>query len=98
MKTRVISVILVIAICLSFLSVGMTQASAYSTGYPNTHVNTGNQVKDIIGVAMTQVGYTESYGTKYGAWLGNANMAWCAAFISWCASKAGIPYCSDNGR
>lgn len=91
MKTRVISVILVIAICLSFFSLGITQASAYSTDYPNTHKNTGNQVKDLIGVAKTQVGYTDSYGTKYGAWLGNSNMAWCAAFLSWCANKAGIP-------
>lgn len=88
MKRRIVSVILVIVICLSVFSV---QASAYSTGYPNTHKNTGNQVQDIIGVAKTQVGYTENYGTKYGAWLGNANMAWCAAFISWCANKAGIP-------
>ena len=91
MKTRIVSIILVIAICLSFFSVGAVQASAYSTGYPNTHKNTGNQVQDIISIAKTQVGYTESYGTKYGAWLGNANMAWCAAFISWCANKAGIP-------
>lgn len=91
MKARIVSIILVIALCLSFFSVGVVQASAYSTGYPNTHKNTGNQVKDIISIAKTQVGYTENGGTKYGAWLGNANMAWCAAFVSWCASKAGIP-------
>lgn len=91
MKTRVISVILVIAICLSFFSLGITQASAYSTDYPNTHKNTGNQVNDLISIAKTQVGYTDSYGTKYGAWLGNSNMAWCAAFLSWCANQAGIP-------
>ncbi len=91
MKSRIVSVILVIALCLSFFSVGAVQASAYSTGYPNTHKNTGNQVQDIISIAKTQVGYTENGGTKYGAWMGNANMAWCAAFISWCANKAGIP-------
>jgi len=91
MKSRIVSLILVIALCMSFFSVGVLQASAYSTGYPNTHKNTGNQVQDIISIAKTQVGYTENGGTKYGAWMGNANMAWCAAFISWCANKAGIP-------
>ncbi|MBR5218747.1 MAG: DUF2272 domain-containing protein, partial [Clostridia bacterium] len=91
MRTRIVSLILVVAICLSFFSVGLTQASAYSTGYPNTHKNTGNQVQDLIGVAKTQVGYTENNGTKYGAWVGNYRTAWCAAFLSWCANQAGIP-------
>lgn len=91
MRTRIVSLILVVAICLSFFSVGLTQASAYSTGYPNTHQNTGNQVQDLIGVAKTQVGYTENNGTKYGAWVGNYRTAWCAAFLSWCANQAGIP-------
>lgn len=91
MRTRIVSLILVVAICLSFFSFGLTQASAYSTGYPNTHKNTGNQVQDLIGVAKTQVGYTENNGTKYGAWVGNYRTAWCAAFLSWCANQAGIP-------
>ena len=91
MKRRIISIILVIAICLSFLSVSAISATAYSMDYPNTHINTGNQVQDIISIAKTQVGYTENYGTKYGAWMGYSNMAWCAAFLSWCANEAGIP-------
>lgn len=67
---------------------------AYDTGYPNTWVNTGNQIEDLIGVALTQVGYwgTEyGTGTKYGAWFGNTYAPWCGIFISWCANQAGIP-------
>lgn len=61
--------------------------------YPNTYANTGNQRQDIIGVALTQVGYTEGSGgyTKYGEWYGSSKMAWCGAFVSWCANQAGIP-------
>ncbi|MBR5272468.1 MAG: DUF2272 domain-containing protein [Clostridia bacterium] len=91
MKNRIISIILVLVLCFSAISTSIFQASAYSTGYPNTHKNTGNQVHDIISIAKTQVGYTENYGTKYGAWLGVPNTAWCAAFVSWCANQAGIP-------
>lgn len=64
-----------------------------AAAHENTHVNTGNQIEDIIAVAMTQVGYKE-YGpnyTKYGQWWGYNPMAWCAVFVSWCADQAGIP-------
>lgn len=92
MKKRVISIILVIAICLSVFSFSVMEASAYSKGYTNTHSNTGNQVKDLVSVAKTQVGYSESGGsTKYGAWIGSPSTPWCAAFVSWCARQAGIP-------
>lgn len=67
---------------------------AYDKGYPNTWKNTGNQIEDLIGVALTQVGYwgTEyGTGTKYGAWYGNTYAPWCGMFISWCANQAGIP-------
>lgn len=91
---------LVLAVCLTCLGVFVqggikTSAASYSTAYPNTWVNTGNQIEDLIGVAMTQVGYygTEwGTGTKYGAWYGN-NMTyqpWCGMFVSWCANQAGI--------
>ncbi len=61
--------------------------------YENTHQNTGDQRADIIGVALTQVGYREESNgyTKYGAWYGSSRMAWCGAFISWCANQANIP-------
>lgn len=60
--------------------------------YPNTYVNTGNQRQDLIGVALTQLGYTEVFenDTKYGDWYGFPEQAWCAMFISWCAQQADI--------
>lgn len=70
------------------------KVNAYDNGYPNTWSNTGNQIEDLIGVALTQVGYwgTEyGTGTKYGAWYGNTYAPWCGIFISWCANQAGIP-------
>ena len=60
--------------------------------YENTYSNTGNQRQDIIGVALTQVGYRESGGvTKYGEWYGHPTVEWCAVFVAWCANQAGIP-------
>ncbi len=67
----------------------------YSTEYPNTWNNTGKYIEDLIGVAMTQVGYygNTTVGTKYGAWYGeNYTYAqWCGMFVAWCANQAGIP-------
>lgn len=60
--------------------------------YENTYSNTGNQRQDIIGVALTQVGYREENGiTKYGQWYGHPTVEWCAVFVAWCANQAGIP-------
>lgn len=70
-------------------------AADYPNTHPNTYPNTGDQRKDIIGVALTQVGYKEGSGnnnyTKYGAWWGHNPMSWCAVFVSWCAEQAGVP-------
>lgn len=72
---------------------GVVQIVPAKAAYENTYVNTGDQRADLIGVALTQVGYREGYNnyTKYGVWYGSSNMAWCGAFISWCANQAGIP-------
>lgn len=61
--------------------------------YENTYSNTGDQRKDIVGVALTQVGYREGTSgfTKYGQWYGHSTMEWCAAFICWCANQANVP-------
>ena len=68
---------------------------SYSTAYPNTWKNTGNQAYDIAQIALTQVGYEETGDnhTKYNAWFYGSDtaVAWCAVFISWCADQAGIP-------
>ena len=61
--------------------------------YGNTYKNTGNMRNDIIGVALTQVGYKEGSNnyTKYGVWYGLPNSPWCGMFVSWCAKEAGVP-------
>ena len=68
-------------------------ATPVSAAYENTYSNTGNMRNDIIGVALTQVGYTEGSNnyTKYGVWYGQSNSPWCGMFVSWCANQAGIP-------
>lgn len=103
MKTvakRICSLMMIAVLCSCFV----VQAVGYPDYYPNTHRNTGSHIADLIGVAKTQLGYTEldSSGnpissssdggyTKYGAYFGEPNGAWCAYFISWCASQANIP-------
>lgn len=64
-----------------------------NAAYENTYQNTGNMRDDIIGVALTQVGYREGSNnyTKYGVWYGLSNSPWCGMFVSWCAAQAGVP-------
>lgn len=54
---------------------------------------TRNSGCDIVGVAAKEIGYRETGDnhTKYGVWYGMDGAAWCHMFVSWCASKAGIP-------
>ncbi|MGN0526256.1 MAG: InlB B-repeat-containing protein [Acutalibacteraceae bacterium] len=61
---------------------------------------TGDNAKDIVNVAKSQVGYhegslsgnTDSSNniTEYGRWFGNQGSAWCNMFVSWCAYVAGV--------
>ena len=83
----IIIMILVVALTIPFF------ATPVSAAYENTYTNTGNMRDDIIGVALTQVGYTEGSNnyTKYGVWYGLSNSPWCGMFVSWCANEAGIP-------
>ncbi len=87
--------ILVLALSVTLLVPSMPRAKAYSTDYPNTWNNTGSYIEDLIGIAMTQVGYygNTTTGTKYGAWYGSnfTYSQWCGMFIAWCANEAGIP-------
>ena len=93
MKKKIITLLLLIIIIITIISSQGLVSLAYSTGYPNTHTNTGNQKEDIIAIAETQIGYTYSGGTKYGAWYSSnlTTSAWCAMFVSWCANQANIP-------
>ena len=83
----VLTLVLVIALVIPFFT------TSVSAAYENTYYNTGNMRDDIIGVALTQVGYSEGYGgyTKYGDWYGYPYLDWCGMFVSWCARQAGIP-------
>ena len=76
--TRLLALLLCVMMVLPCLPLGISAA------YENTHVNTGNQIEDLIAVATTQIGYTEGNSTsqmggtsggsgnytKYGAWYG----------------------------
>jgi hypothetical protein len=56
----------------------------------------------LLAVARGEIGYREgaNNANKYGDWYGYPNVAWCAQFVSWCASRAGllgvIPKCQYN--
>lgn len=68
--------------------------TAYAA-YENTHVNTGDQAKDIIAIAETQVGYLEgslagttagsNNYTKYGKWYADYFNSSGFAYGAWCA-------------
>lgn len=92
MRTRGIRIIALVLTLLSVLVCLPPTASAASLDYENTYVNTGDQRADIVGIALTQVGYRESGNndTKYGDWYGMPNNPWCAMFISWCAYRADV--------
>lgn len=88
--------ILCLTACLIFALAA--PAFAYSTDYPNTWTNTGDQRLDVVEIARTQVGYGEvNYETKYGAWWTEFNgnvydfttQPWCAMFSLWCENQAG---------
>lgn len=48
---------------------------------------------DILKVAASQIGYSESPAnsnrTKYGKWYGLDGEPWCDMFVSWCADQVG---------
>lgn len=63
---------------------------------------TGDWAKDVLAIADTQLGYTESAAnyitedgrrkgyTRYGAWYGDSYGDWCAMFVSFCLHYAGV--------
>lgn len=92
-KRRILSLLLAVCTLAGCLLSGITPANAAACDFPNTYTNTGDQRKDLVGVALSQVGYTEGENndTKYGAWYPAANQAWCATFVSWCIAQAQLP-------
>ena len=85
---------LVLAMCTILVSARFSaQAHVPATvDQLNTYKNTGNQRQDIVGVALTQLGYMEGEqnDTKYGDWYGLVHSEWCAMFVSWCARQAEV--------
>ncbi len=65
---------------------------------------TGNWAEDVVAIAQSQLGYTESSRnytvdedraakkgyTRYGAWYGNTYGDWCAMFVSFCLDYAKV--------
>ena len=90
---RLTAAILIAATMLSSFPACLPHVSAAMPEYENTYVNTGNQRQDILGVALTQIGYEETGNndTKYGTWYGLPYNPWCAMFVTWCARQADIP-------
>lgn len=111
---KIVRVLVSVLLIISLLGVGVYAAtptydvsSAYRNGaYYQKLLDvklTGNQAKDIVNVALSQVGYHEGSSgsdlsgnssssanyTEYGRWFGQQSN-WCAIFISWCANQAGI--------
>ena len=91
-KHRFLSLLLAVSTLFGCLLPVFLPLNAHADEFPNTHINTGDQRKDILAVALTQIGYTEGPNnhTPYGAWYGMPNQPWCATFISWCATQADV--------
>ena len=92
-KNRIISLFLAVFTLVGCLLPVIPLVTATADQRPNTYVNSGNQIQDLIGVGMTQIGYTEVYDniTKYGHWSVSPGLPWCANFISWCIAQAELP-------
>lgn len=63
----------------------MPEISTYST-------SSGGSSLCIVEVAKGEIGTTETGDniTKYGEWINENGLAWCASFVSWCANQANI--------
>ena len=59
---------------------------------------TSSKANSLASIAEGEIGYQghDASGkkpgdyTKYGQWMKNNNVQWCAEFVSWCANRAGI--------
>ena len=90
---RLAAFLLAVILCATMVRLPAQAANPASVQQQNTYVNTGNQRQDIVGVALTQVGYQEkgTNDTYYGDWFGLTGYEWCGIFVSWCARQAEIP-------
>lgn len=93
MRSKANRICCLVLMAVLFLMCVTEYAIPVSAAFENTYENTGDQRADLVGVALTQVGYREGDNnyTKYGEWYGAPHTAWCGVFVSWCANQAGIP-------
>lgn len=91
-RNKLFALLVMLSILLNVLPQSVKAANPAGVRYLNTYENTGDQRKDILNIALTQMGYTELIrnDTKYGDWGGYARQPWCANFVSWCARQADI--------
>lgn len=86
--------------CFADLSADLESESTWKSTLPQL---TGVYTQDVIEIARSQLGYTEStrnyivdendniHGyTRYGAWYGSPYGEWCAMFVSFCMHYAGV--------
>ena len=92
-KRRILPLLLAVCTLVGCLLPAMLPLTAQAADYPNTYSITGNQPRDLINVALTQIGFTEGPNnrTKYGSWYSTPNQPWCATFVSWCIAQAQLP-------
>ena len=86
--------------CYSNPEADLEQPSFWESTLPQTL--TGNYPQDLLAVALTQLGYTESTKnytadgtsvrgyTRYGDWYGSPYGDWCAMFVSFCLHYAEV--------
>ncbi len=88
--------------CMSNDAADVETASDWEATLPDNL--SGVWAEDVVAIAKSQLGYTESTEnymvdedgnkkgyTRYGAWYGNAYGDWCAMFASFCLHYAGVP-------
>ena len=72
----------------------ISQLDDSSSSSSSSSGGTSGSLNKFLSVAGGEIGTTEkpigSNRQKYGAWFGMDGVAWCAIFVSWCASHAGV--------
>ena len=89
-------------ICYSNPTADVETAAVWEKTFANV-VLTGNWPEDVLAIARTQLGYTESSRnyvvledesldgyTRYGDWYGYPHGDWCAMFVSFCLNYAEV--------
>lgn len=91
-RKRLFALLLSLSLVFGVAPLPVRAANPAGVQYRNTYENTGDQRKDILNIALSQMGYTELIrnDTKFGDWGGYPRQPWCANFVSWCARQAEV--------